>query len=100
MQKTDDRTAMFKMIEQWKASDVSQKIFCEQMQIRYHVFHYWYKRYKNVNGSNGGTLSSFLPLHVNQTLSTDCFAEIIFTDGKRLLLNRVIDVHYLRNLLS
>ncbi len=71
MQKADDKTAMFKLIEQWKESGMSQKLFCEQMQIRYHVFHYWYKRYKTMNASKVNTVSAFVPLHVNQTISTD-----------------------------
>ncbi len=100
MQKSENKTAMFKLIEQWKESSMSQKLFCEQMQIRYHVFHYWYKQYKMVNGSETPAVSAFVPLHINQTISTDPFAEIIFADGKRLLLNQFVDVHFLRNLLS
>jgi hypothetical protein len=100
MQKTDNKKAMFKLIEQWKESGLSQKIFCEQLQIRYHVFHYWYKRYKTMNGAEVNTVSAFVPLHISQTVSTDPFAEIIFADGKRLLLNQFVDVQFLRNLLS
>lgn len=100
MQKADNKTAMFKLIEQWKESSMSQKLFCEQMQIRYHVFHYWYKRYKTMSGTKVNAVSAFVPLQINQTISTDPFAEIIFADGKRLLLNQFVDVHFLRNLLS
>ncbi|WP_442345985.1 IS66 family insertion sequence element accessory protein TnpA, partial [Foetidibacter luteolus] len=34
---------MFSMIGDWQQSGLSQKAFCAQHGIRYHVFHYWYK---------------------------------------------------------
>lgn len=40
------REQMFKLIEQWQQSRLTQNTFCEQQFIRYHVFHYWYKRYR------------------------------------------------------
>jgi hypothetical protein len=39
------REQMFKLIEQWQQSSLTQNAFCEQQSIKYHVFHYWYKRY-------------------------------------------------------
>ena len=50
MQKDEaTREQMFKMISTWQQSGLSQKSFCEQNGIRYHVFHYWYKCFVNCN---------------------------------------------------
>ena len=40
------REQMFKLIEQWQQSGLTQNVFCQQQSIKYHVFHYWYKRYR------------------------------------------------------
>jgi hypothetical protein len=100
MQNTDDKIKMFALIEQWKSSGVSQKTFCEHKEVRYHVFHYWYKRYKAIHTDKINQPSSFIPVHINQTMACDCFAEVIFVDGRRLLLHQVMDAQYLRNLLA
>ncbi|MGI8635775.1 MAG: IS66 family insertion sequence element accessory protein TnpA, partial [Segetibacter sp.] len=34
---------MFDRIDQWQQSGLSQKAFCEQVNLSYHIFHYWYK---------------------------------------------------------
>ena len=100
MQSSNDRIQMFDLIDQWKDSDVSQKAFCEHKQIRYHVFHYWYKRYRAVHADKINQSSAFIPVHINQAMADDCFAEVIFADGRRLLLHQVMDAQYLRTLLA
>lgn len=40
------REQMFKQMEQLQQSGLIQNAFCEQQSIKYHVFHYWYKRYR------------------------------------------------------
>jgi hypothetical protein len=41
------REQMYVHIEQWKQSGLSQKVYCEQQGVKYHVFHYWYKLYRD-----------------------------------------------------
>ena len=61
MHATKEQRAQFlAMIKQWQQSDLSQKIFCTQNNIVYHVFHYWYGVYKSEQKSPG----SFLPVNV------------------------------------
>ena len=48
MQAKDVREQMFEHINGWKQSGVTQKSFCEQANIPYHVFHYWYKVYRDL----------------------------------------------------
>ncbi len=85
MEKGNIKAAMFNNVDQWKQSGLAQNNFCEQCQIRYHIFHYWYKQYKKKNGTNINGVSAFVPLNINPSSITDPFAEIIFADGKRLL---------------
>ena len=44
-----DKDSMFSLINKWQSLGISQKVFCEEHKIRYHVFHYWYKRFKKRN---------------------------------------------------
>ena len=58
--KTEHRIDMLEMILRWKQSGRSQKFFCTDNNIAYHIFHYWYGVYRAEQNSNG----SFLPLKV------------------------------------
>jgi hypothetical protein len=44
------RQQMFKLIQEWQQSGFSQKAYCKEQSIKYHVFHYWYKRYRQEEG--------------------------------------------------
>ena len=81
MEKGNIKAAMFNNVDQWKQSGLAQNNFCEQYQIRYHVFHYWYKQYEKKNGTNINGGSAIVPLTINPSSITDPFAEIIFADG-------------------
>ena len=37
---------MFSLIEIWQASGQSQRIFCQEKDLAYSKFHYWYKKYQ------------------------------------------------------
>jgi len=100
MQNSNDKTQMFALIDQWKSSGMSQKAFCENKEVRYHVFHYWYKRYRALQAGKINETSAFIPLHINQTMGGACFAEVMYADGRRLLLHQVMDVQFLRSLLA
>ena len=91
---------MFDMIASWKQSNLSQKTYCEQNQIRYHVFHYWYKRYRN--GQAGSSKASFIPLYVKPSLSdTSCSnIEVILADGKRILFHQGVSSDFLKAVIS
>lgn len=93
---------MFGHIDQWKTSGLSQKAFCLQYEIRYYVFHYWYKRYReaqqhqtldSVSAHKG---SSFIPLQINSSLPTASHAELIYPDGRRLLFHQPVEALFLK----
>jgi hypothetical protein len=56
------RKDMYRTIASWKQSGLSQKAYCEQNNIRYYVFHYWYKRYRNQQGAVND--NPFIPLDI------------------------------------
>lgn len=91
---------MFAMIGLWKQSGLSQKAYCEQNKIRYYVFHYWYKRYRDEQaGINSPT---FFPLNVNLPLyNTTCAnVEVVLPDGKRILFHQPISSDFLKAVIS
>jgi hypothetical protein len=98
----DKRTQedMLKMIGFWKQSGLSQKAYCEQNNIRYYVFHYWYKRYRDQQDAVDD--ATFVPLNVKpSTFPVSSSAiEILLPDGKRILFHHPISSDYLKALIS
>src|SRR5271169_4389720 len=89
---------MFDLIKGWEESDLTQKAYCEQADIRYHVFHYWYRQYKVALSDNGSTPPSFVALKVAPFLTVS--AELVMPNGKRLLFHHPVDVQILKLLLQ
>ncbi len=87
---------MFDHIDQWQQSGLSQKAFCEQVKLSYHIFHYWYKLYRN---KESGSVSSFIKLAVSSP-SVCSAAEILLPDGKRILFHQGVSADYLKALIS
>jgi hypothetical protein len=98
------REQMFKLIEQWQQSKYTQKAYCEQQSIKYHVFHYWYKRYRKehpiTNGSGvANNNSSFVKLQIAKPVATGV-VEIHFPGGIRLLFHEPVSSNYLKALIG
>jgi hypothetical protein len=89
------REMMFSKIREWQGSGVSQKTFCEQYKISYSNFHYWYKRFRDVDPASS---SGFVPLQISD-ISADIFASIIFSSGHTLRLHQAVNPDYLKELL-
>ena len=91
----------FSMIERWKASGQSQQLFCQENQIAYSNFHYWFKKYKaQQEGSSEGL---FLPVQIKKRLpspSESIVMELVLSDGRRLNFYQALDACYLRALLA
>lgn len=90
------REQMFSKIDNWQQSGFSQKAYCSQHGIPYHVFHYWYKVYRTAHTSSE---ASFVKLHVTPSFSSSV-AELICTDGKRLVFHQPVSADYLKALIS
>lgn len=91
---------MFAMVEAWKQSNLSQKAWCEQNQIRYHVFHYWYKLYRDKQ--SGSPAPAFIPLTVKPSFSDATCAniEVVLADGKRILFHQAVSSDFLKAVIS
>jgi|SRR5664279_381508 len=97
--KSEVREQMFKIIEQWQRSGVTQNKFCEEQSIRYHVFHYWYKRYRQQNANPQRTASSFVKLQIAKPI-TDGSVEIIYPGGIRIVFHEPVNSNFLKSLVS
>ena len=95
----ETKEAMFAHIRQWQSSALSQKAFCEQFQIRYHVFHYWYRLFKDAGEQKtSAPAAGFVRLHVPH-VSADLFAELSFPAGSKIIFYQPVSSEYLRSLL-
>ena len=90
------REKMFASIASWQLSDLSQKQWCDQEGITYHIFHYWYRKYRNEHPASAGN-NSFVRLTVKPEEKTGC--EVIFTDGTKIIFREAVAAQYLKNLL-
>lgn len=95
MQTPEVREQMFEYVKGWQTSGLSQKKFCEQSNIPYHVFHYWYKLYRRTESK---VSSSFIKLEVPSTDTP--FAELVLPDGKKLLFHQPLSLDYLKALIN
>lgn len=97
MQNKDEvQQQMFSYIDQWRQSGLTQKAFCQQVKLSYHIFHYWYKRYRTADSKPA---SSFIKLGICAT-SAMSHAELLLPDGRRLLFHQPVGVDYLKALIS
>lgn len=82
-----DRSAlgqkMFSMIEDWRQSGVSQKTFCQQLELPLCRFYYWYKAYRK---HNVGCITDFVALQVDRPLPKPIA-------GAGLITHIIIDKH-------
>ena len=91
---------MFSKIREWQQSGITQKAWCQAHQIKYHVFHYWYKRYRSSDAS-GTTQNQFIALQIEPAaVAGAAYMELILVDGKRLLFNQIVSSDYLKALIS
>lgn len=84
---------MYDHIRLWQQSGKSQKAYCQQSDIAYHIFHYWYGKYRKEQAG-----SSFIQLSTNATVIGSCFAECILLNGVRLVLHQPVTADYLKTL--
>ena len=90
---------MFSHIAQWKSSNQSQKSYCRDHNIRYHVFHHYFKRYRDEQVERKNIIPSFLKLEVDQSIGA-AHAELILPDGRRLVFHEPVGSDFLKALIS
>jgi hypothetical protein len=90
------REQMFSMISNWQRSGLNQKAYCAEHNIRYHVFHYWYKVYRHQSALPE---ASFVKVQITPS-PVSSSVELFCTDGKRLVFYQPVTVDYLKALIS
>jgi hypothetical protein len=89
------------MITSWQQSGLSQKAFCEQNGIRYHVFHYWYKCFRDLQSPAKD--EGFIPLSIqpSRAINGSCVhVELLLPNGKCLLFHQPVSSDYLKAIIS
>ncbi len=95
--KEEVQQQMFSYIEQWQQSGLTQKAFCQHVNLSYHIFHYWYKRYRITESK---AASSFIKLGVCSPSVCSPHTELVLPDGKRLLFHQPVSTDYLKALIN
>ena len=90
------REQMFASIASWLSSGLSQKQWCQNQGITYHVFHYWYRKYQDEHSKSTDD-NSFVRLTVKPEAGISC--EVVFTDGTKIIFREAVPVQYLKSLL-
>lgn len=91
-----NREIMFANIREWQASGLTQKSFCEQHDLQYNTFYYWYKKFRKSESSQE---DRFVPVTFSQTPAT-VFASVVFSSGGSVQLHQVVSAQYIKELLS
>ena len=97
--KAANREAMLLKIEQWRQSGLAQKHFCDQQSIPYHVFHYWYKRYRDQNNTSTDNGSAFVQLQVREQRHQPLM-ELLLSSGNRVIFYQPVSVEYIKSLIG
>ena len=87
---------MFASIDAWQQSSLSQKEWCRQQDMAYHIFHYWYRKYKDTHTATSDK-SSFVRLEVTPEVQSSC--EVIFNDGTKIIFRQSVSAPFLKSLL-
>jgi hypothetical protein len=90
------REQMFASIASWLSSELSQKQWCQDQGITYHVFHYWYRKYRDEHPASHDN-NSFVRLTVKPEPGASC--EVIFTDGTKIIFREAVPAQFLKSLL-
>ena len=97
--KKQQRQQKLAMIADWQQSGLSQKQYCQQHNIAYHVFHYWYKRSKLQAADNNNEPAAFVKL-TSSAINTGVHTELLLPNGKRLVFHQLVSSDYLKALLA
>jgi hypothetical protein len=96
----EHRTAMLSLIDNWQQSGLSQKAFCEQAQMKPHIFHYWYKCYRKQNNSAvARPAEQFIELG-GQGVLPEPAIELLLTNGHRILFHHPVAASFIKAIIS
>jgi hypothetical protein len=91
----------FAHIMQWQQSGLSKKAWCEQNNVMYSAFHYWYKQYRNRQSeTDKNNDNNFVQLVVHDRPAVTPWCELVFDGGRRLIFYHPVAAEFIRNLLA
>ena len=92
---------MFEMISNWQQSGLSQKAWCEQANIAYSSFHYWYRRYRMTQAAScEDAPEGFVQVLVQDKAFNTPWCELVFDNGNRLFLHQPVSAVFIKSLLD
>ena len=97
MRSNSIKEAKFAMIIDWQQSGLSQQQYCQEQNIVYHSFHYWYKKFRDEQTQKPEREGSFIQLRPG-AMNNVPFAEFISTTGSRILFHQPVSIEYLKAL--
>ena len=84
------------LIRHWQGSGISQKAFCKKKAIAYATFHYWYKKFRDVD-SPEDIVPSFVPVTIADAVGT-FFCSVRLPDGVVIDFHSPVPPSYLNQL--
>jgi hypothetical protein len=97
--KASIRQERYNMIVDWQQSGQTQRLYCQTQNIPYHVFHYWYKQYRNSQQPPPAALPGFTAVNL-PAVSDSASAALVLPDGRRIVFYQPVSSDYLRALIG
>jgi hypothetical protein len=93
---------MYALVSAWQGSGLSQKVYCEQNAVPYHVFHYWYRRFRTRQADTRGQGGDgFVRIAVSDPpASGSPWCELVLGEDKKLLFHQPLPVAFIKSLLD
>lgn len=92
---------MFEKILQWQQSGLSKKAWCEQHNVAYSSFNYWYRRFQHQQEQrNRVAEDGFVQLMVRDGQLNAHWCELLLGSGHRILFHQPVPVEFIRSLLG
>lgn len=88
------------VIERWRASGKSQKVFCQENNIKYNTFVSWIHIFKGQEVKNKSNLRrgfGFAAVKVAST--TSAFVQVTYKDGMSVSIYQAVSADFIRSLI-
>ena len=95
----DRSLEMFALIQEWEGSQLSQKAFCSQRGLKPHIFWYWLRRYREKGQPLKVQTQGFVRVELEEAAEEAVLAEILYSDGTRLIFKERVGLAFLQSLL-
>jgi len=98
---SSNQQQMFDCIKHWQNSGLSQKAWCEENNVVYGVFHYWYRRFRNQHlDSKVDAKDRFVQLKAQDRSLGTPWCELALSSGHRLFFHHPVAAEFIRSLLD